>query len=318
MRLFEEIGGYFELEGENGGGYHKDAIALNTGRNAFEYIVRINNCKKIYIPYFTCDVLLEPLIRLKVDYEFYSIDEELEIVKLDSLDQDIFLLYTNYFGLKSSYADSLIRSRKKIIIDSCLSFFYEPVLKTEIFYSPRKYFGVPDGGYAISNTSQVVDIEKDHSLNRFSHLLTRVEYGAEKGYEDFKMNENRLSNMPILKMSDLSCRLLNGIEYKKVIKRRNENFNFLHARLGESNKFAWIEENTVCGPMHYPYYSDQLDLREKLIRKKIFVPTYWPNVTQWSPENSFEQKLKENLLPLPIDQRYSIEDMSKIVDVIYE
>jgi hypothetical protein len=32
------IGGYFELELSRGEEYHSDAIRLNTGRNAFEYI----------------------------------------------------------------------------------------------------------------------------------------------------------------------------------------------------------------------------------------------------------------------------------------
>ena len=31
------IGGYFELELPQGEEYHKNAIRLNTGRNAFEY-----------------------------------------------------------------------------------------------------------------------------------------------------------------------------------------------------------------------------------------------------------------------------------------
>ena len=54
------IGGYFELELNKQGEYHQDAIRLNTGRNALEYIILANNYKKIYIPYITCAVLLQP------------------------------------------------------------------------------------------------------------------------------------------------------------------------------------------------------------------------------------------------------------------
>lgn len=34
------IGGYFELELPYSEEYHKNALRLNTGRNAFEYILR--------------------------------------------------------------------------------------------------------------------------------------------------------------------------------------------------------------------------------------------------------------------------------------
>ena len=60
-----EIGGYFQLELNKDREYHDKAIALNTGRNALEYILRAKIFKKIYLPFYTCDVLLEPLKKLK-------------------------------------------------------------------------------------------------------------------------------------------------------------------------------------------------------------------------------------------------------------
>lgn len=66
------IGGFFELElSFKGTGIHQHSILLNTGRNALEYILKAKRYQKLYLPYYTCDVLLEPLQRLKVEYEFY-------------------------------------------------------------------------------------------------------------------------------------------------------------------------------------------------------------------------------------------------------
>ena len=62
----EPIGGYFSLELPHYGEYHKDAIRLNTGRNCLEYILRVRNYKKVYIPYYTCDVVLEPFKKLGI------------------------------------------------------------------------------------------------------------------------------------------------------------------------------------------------------------------------------------------------------------
>ena len=57
------IGGYFELELSCFGNFpHRDGLLVNIGRNALELILRsIKNIKTLYIPYYTCDVVLEPL-----------------------------------------------------------------------------------------------------------------------------------------------------------------------------------------------------------------------------------------------------------------
>ena len=41
-----DIGGYFGLELLDNGEFHKNAIRLNTGRNALEYILQSNRYKK--------------------------------------------------------------------------------------------------------------------------------------------------------------------------------------------------------------------------------------------------------------------------------
>jgi hypothetical protein len=54
MKSMRSIGGYFELELPEGNEYHPEAIALNSGRHCFEYILRLRNYQKVYIPYYTC------------------------------------------------------------------------------------------------------------------------------------------------------------------------------------------------------------------------------------------------------------------------
>ena len=57
MKEVNSIGGYFELELRNGRLYHNNAIALNLGRNALEYILLANQYEKVYVPLFTCEVV---------------------------------------------------------------------------------------------------------------------------------------------------------------------------------------------------------------------------------------------------------------------
>ena len=98
--MIDAIGGYFGLELRKGAHYHRDAIRLNTGRNCFEYILRARDYKHVWIPYYTCEVMLEPLNKLHIPYSFYRINEQLEPHTLPELKADDAFLYTNYFGLK--------------------------------------------------------------------------------------------------------------------------------------------------------------------------------------------------------------------------
>ena len=57
---------------------HKDAIRLNTARNSFEYVLRARQYTKVYIPYYTCEVMLEPINKLGIEVDhlmsFVSVD----------------------------------------------------------------------------------------------------------------------------------------------------------------------------------------------------------------------------------------------------
>ena len=71
--------------------------------------------------------------------------------------------------------------------------------------------------------------------------------------------------------------------------------------------------------MVYPFLSEQgMLLKKQLIKSKIFVATYWPNVMEWTAPNSFESSLANNLIPLPLDQRYSHKDMERTIKLLKE
>ena len=49
---------------------------------------------------------------------------------------------------------------------------------------------------------------------------------------------------------------------------------------------------------------------------KIFVATYWPNVFEHCKSDDLEYQLSENLVNLPLDQRYTIDNMKYIIEII--
>jgi hypothetical protein len=57
-----------------------------------------------------------------------------------------------------------------------------------------------------------------------SHLLKRIDLSAEQGYTDFSENDKSLENQPIKRMSNLTERILSGIDYQSIKKQRKEKF----------------------------------------------------------------------------------------------
>ena len=262
--------------------------------------------------------MLEPVVKLGIDYEFYHIDESLEPATLPDLKANEAFLYTNYFGLKQS---CVIRLKNvygnRLIVDNAQAFYAKPLPGIDTFYSPRKFFGVPDGAYLYSDRILQQELEQDNSFDRMSHLLKRVDLGAEAGYQDFKKNDNALVGKGVQRMSRLTDVLLSGIDYKKAKTTRRENFNALDKVLSKTNRFHFDldEDNT---PMVYPYFINDKNLKQRLIAKKIFVATYWPNVYEWCKPEDWEFILAESVAYIPLDQRYDINDMTYIISVLKE
>ena len=68
-----EVGGYFHLELNKICNFsHYDGILLNSGRCSFEYILVQLSVKKVFLPFYTCEVVLEPILRRGIKYEFYN------------------------------------------------------------------------------------------------------------------------------------------------------------------------------------------------------------------------------------------------------
>ena len=310
------IGGYFSLELPFHEEYHKDAIRLNTGRNCLEYILRARKYNKVYIPYYTCDVILEPFHKLEVNYEFYHINLDFEIVDDIQLSAGEALLYTNYYGLKHRYVEYLAEQYgQQLIVDNTQAFYDKPVNGIDTFYTCRKFFGVPDGAYLYTDKQLDLEIEQDKSFDRCSSLLKRIDLGPEAGYGDFRETSKRLVGQPIKKMSNLTLQLMRSINYEIISQQRRTNYMLLQNSLGSSNCLKLpLEDDTV--PMVYPYLSKTKALRDYLIINRIFVARYWPNVLEWTNEGDIENQLTLQTQHLPIDQRYAAEDMKRIIDII--
>lgn len=310
------IGGYFELaDYEEGRGFpHEDGILLNTGRNALEYILRcIGEVKRVYLPYYTCEVVLEPLKKLHIPYSFYHINANFELVEDLQPKDGEYIIANNYFGIKDAYIQKLAEKyRTQLIVDCAQAFFAKPIPGIKTFYSTRKFVGVADGGvaYGVDGKYSLLYDEDDSTLHN-SHLRIRKEQGAEAGFKEYQLNETKLDNQPIRLMCRNTRDILWHIDYDKVVAKRRANYTYLHDALKEKNLLQLPDMESFACPMVYPFVTKtNRDLRAELIANKVFVAKYWPNVLEWCKKDDIEYLFASQMQPLPIDQRYGEEDMN--------
>lgn len=311
----KEIGGYFGLELPVATGAYHQLTALNTGRNALEYILRAAGCTMVYLPAYTCDAVLEPIRKLGLRYEFYSITRDLDPVPGLVTEPGACVIYNNYFGIKDDTVLRLSREVPGLIVDNSQAFFSAPLPVVDTFYSCRKFFGVADGAYVQSRHAAGGALPVDHSYDRYTHLLKRTDINAQAGYTDYGNAEDALSGCEIMAMSALTEQVLATIDYEYCRQKRQANFMLLHSQLGNLNELS-IAMPPTAGPMVYPLLLANTGLRQKLIDNKIFVASYWQDVLERAAPGSFEHYITGNLLPLPIDHRYNDTDMMRIAELI--
>lgn len=307
----KSIGGYFELECGKNPLFHKDGIYLNICRSGFRYLIRALDIKKIHVPIFTCNVVYDAIKQEGCEIIPYHLNEDmLPAVTFNPTD---YIIYNNYFGVLGKNVEKLAKLYPNLIVDNAQAFYSTPKGLADV-YSPRKFFGLPDSGILCGRNLPKLDLAQGHSIDVSSHLLRRLDYDAQTGYEEFARNDKALEQYPLEYISPLTYALMGNIEYERIRQTRIENFIYLHERLNSKFPFAMSEDDV---PMVYPYYTENgIDLRAKLIENKIFVARYWPNVFEWCKENDIEYKLAKNILPLPCDQRYGEEDMERIINFL--
>lgn len=310
----KERGGYFGLEQLVNREYYAGLTALNTCRNALLYILRARRAKKLYIPRWLCASVSSMCAKNGFFYDFYQVNENFLPVLEKVPSDDEYVLIVNYFGQIGNEMVPEFKDRyKNIIFDCSQAFFEKPPENTDTLYSCRKFFGVPDGAYLSTNIRLDEELETDVSMDRMSHVLGRFEGRASDYYAKFRETEAAFEALPLRKMSLLTKNILGAVDYEKVRSRRNENFKWLHEKLGGRNALELKEPD---GAFAYPFYCRKgIEARKRLEKDNIYVPVLWPNVLAENSEKSREYDLASNILPLPCDQRYGEEDMEYIAEM---
>ena len=145
-------------------------------------------------------------------------------------------------------------------------------------------------------------------------LLGRYERPASEFYAEYAANNDFFRTEPVKRMSKLTWNLLHGVDYERIMRIRQENYLLLHDKLGGLNGLRLSDQP---GSFMYPLLlKNGAEIRKELQKKRIYIPTLWPDVFRFCCEGETEYELAMNILPLPIDQRYGQEEMNDMVEEI--
>lgn len=308
----KEIGGYYGLEQLVSNEYYSDLCTLNTGRNALLYLIRARGIEKVYIPYYLCDSISDMLLQNHCQFEYYHIGANFFPMFTKELRPNDYLYVVNYYGqLINDKVESLRDRYGRIILDNTHAFFQRPNNGIDTIYSCRKFFGVPDGAYLSTECILDEELEVDVSKDRMIHILGRFEGLAADHYDKFKKSDELFKSEPLKRMSKLTKNILGAIDYEQAKRTRNKNYAYLENELGKINKLRLVSPE---GAFSYPfYYGKGSEVRKRLATQGIYISTLWPNVLKEADQKSIEFDYAANILPLPCDQRYTVDDMRRLV-----
>ena len=143
-----------------------------------------------------------------MEVAYYHIGEDM-LPLTENQAADTAIVLVNYFGLVPTAAlEAFVRANRNVIIDNTQGFYQPNITGAYSVYSPRKFFGVPDGCYVIGSDANryMEEYGQDSSAPSASFLLARIESGGNANYGQYQESEKRLDSSDILRMSKLTQR----------------------------------------------------------------------------------------------------------------
>ena len=315
-----EIGSFLELDLPKGREYYSGigVARLNFGRGGIFHASEVFACDTVWLPLYQCDTVRDFLAKQGKKIKYYKIDENFDPLGIVQKPDEAVVL-VNYYGVMSyERMKSLASGFDNVIIDNSQAFYCTPVDGCMNVYSARKFIGVPDGCYVVGNNAEALtgNYEEDHSSDTSLFLLKRIEYGCEKTYADRMLNEDKFDNCGVMRMSKLTCALLDAADYEYIAAKRRENFMIAHRLFGGFNlidAMKYYDDN--CVPMIYPFVAESDTLLGEMQKNKIFQGHWWSYLLNEVDPESFEYWISRYIIPITIDQRYDCDDIEYCFDI---
>lgn len=314
-----------------------------SGRNAIKaFCKNLGKKKKVAIPAYTCDTVIQPFLDEKWDVFFYKINKDLSICYqsledvVNSNKPDV-ILFHSYFGFNTYCNIENINNYKEqgivIVEDLTQSLFSSHLLEMADYYvtSFRKFIAIADGGALISkkNIVNLPICESDDRIvaTALSAFETKGKY-FENGNSELKVSYRKKyeelnslisNNEQLMRMSDYSLSIIDNCNVQLITEARQKNYEYL---IHEIEKINIVERvlnlsTDKCTPLYFPVYvRERANVQKYLAEHNVYCPIIWPKSKSIVFNDEDVDYMYDNMLCIPIDQRYSIDDMKKVVSLL--
>jgi dTDP-4-amino-4,6-dideoxygalactose transaminase len=323
-----------------------EAMFLDGGQSSLHYIYKgLSLAKDEYIlmPSYLCPSMIIGLERLNINYDFYNINKDLSIDtnSIDELMKDKKIravLFVNYFGFYHreetlNYLKSLKKKGLVLIEDAVQMLWFNKAknfIGDFVFNSYRKF--LPVDGSALLGKRLSVDISDEESgyaktVSEARLLKTSFIKDASCEEENFlklysKAEHEYYENIVPRKMIFKNKEILNNCDLVSIKEIRIKNFKFLEKELQAVKEIEPLFKsiNIKEAPLGFAVFAKNRDELRSFLRKySIFAPVHWNlNGEVWATNYKDSLFVSNNILTIPIDQRYDYKDMLKIVELIKE
>lgn len=318
----------------------------SSGRGAIRLLFQnLPQVKTVLLPEYTCSSVISPIESLGISCTYYPLNKDLSVNRevicglIDKFAPQA-VYFQSYYGfdtLKSirDYYPTLHEKGIIVVEDithSWLCDFNSTVADYSVA-SLRKWLQLPDGGVLLSNTHTLgYKMTKEESSRIVSEFI-QASILKEKYFETFNPSDKEAFRQHYINAKDLlqqddtiycmskqAQSVLGQTDFGEIIKRRKENAKYLHDHIGNKNSVTCVVEwSDDSVPLYYPIYvkDNRSSLQKELAKNAIYCPVHWPVPSQissnMSPDASF---IYSHVLSLICDQRYDLDDMSSIIQIV--
>lgn len=299
-----------------------------SGRSALKAVIRdIGAVHTVAMPSWCCESMFKPFQDEGIKVVFYPVYWEKRLSQEIRLDCDV-LFILDYFGYTTelrnlNFEGIIIRDVTHSIFSSCYSDadYY--------FGSLRKWCGVWTGGYAWTRDGHSLPMDHADDMGytdlRQKAMIQKQRYisGVKDIQDDsiqdkaylqlFNTAEECLDLVGIAPAAERDIVLAEALDTDFIKNRRRANAEILRTAFRDWLMFQEMadEDCPAFVPVLVPEGKRDA-LRRYLISKEIYCPVHWP-VSSGHILNEKQSEIYNNELSLVCDQRYSEDDMHRLV-----
>ncbi len=291
---------------------------FRTGRAALAALLRHRGIRRLWLPAYVCTNLADGAGDSEILW--YGTGERLEVAPeaFDAVQPGDAVVVIDYFGRSPSEAvRNLAQNRDMLWIEDRAQAMAPDAeaFGEVVLHSPRKLFGVGDGGILIGDGLPDATGCDDTDMFVPNDLRAADPDGQDPKpwFDAFRAREAGFDAAP-LPISPRTLAALKAVDPSAEIAARKANWTVLAQAL--SDIALWPMKDVAFAPLAFPVVvNDAAALSAHMAESRIWCARHWAELP--SPQSfAAEHDLSRKGLSLPLDGRYDSSDMERIVAAI--